>query len=242
MKVLIFQVHIHPGYDESTKKIPNMLDYSKSLYSASNASVKEYAERMGYEYRLITEQTYHHVAFERFRMFEEEWDEYDTIMYCDSDFFFHELTPDIIKWTQTRPEYVFAVKDSQKETPTWQESCRRTHTDLYFNSGFMIWKREGRLMIRDKKEDAIEQFGKKRQCDQDAINFLLGQHLDKTLELGFDWNGVTAAKGPLFTTHFAGMRKSNWSPENQRRLNLDKQRRMSELTPEELENKNIQTK
>jgi lipopolysaccharide biosynthesis glycosyltransferase len=235
MKTLIFQVHIYPGYDFSQKKLPNLFDYMKDLYVESNSNVKEYAERMGYEYRLITDQTYSHSAFERFRMFEEEWDQYDTVMYCDSDFFFHAQTPDIIKWTETRPELVFLVKDSQKETPQWHESRQRSKTEIYFNSGFMIWKREGRHMIREEVNESLRIYEKSRWKDQDAINFLLRNHLDKTLELGPDWNGVMATKRPLFTTHWAGMRKSDWNPEKQRRFDLDKQLRMSELTTKQLE-------
>ena len=138
MKTLIFQVNINPGSDKPKKKLLNMFSYVEDLYTASNLNVKEYAERMGYEYRLITDQTYSHSAFERFRIFKEEWDQYDTIMYCDSDFFFHSQTPDIIKWTETRPEVAFLVKDSQNETPIWHKSCERSKTKLYFNSICLI--------------------------------------------------------------------------------------------------------
>lgn len=229
MKNLILQVNI-PLH---SKKSASTFYYDSDMYAASNKSVKEWAHSHGHDYILIEDLTYHHPAFERFRMFNEEWDHYDQIMYVDSDFFVHKMTPNILGWTKERKEEVFLTLNTTTDTETNRKSCKKCKTETYYNSGMMIWKRKARQLVRSITKEAVDLYTKSAFKDQDAINWMLRDKHDLILRLGSDWNDTMAHVRPLFTTHWCGRGKERWNPSHQRKIDLDKCRRIAEINVED---------
>lgn len=233
MKSLVIQVNIKP--EGKTPNGPQTFWYKKELYEASNRSVKEWAERYGHEYLLIEEQTYSHPAFERFRIFTEDFDRWDQIMYCDSDFFFHATTPDLLAFTQQRQEKIFLTQNTTTENNNHAKNRQRCETQTYYNSGMMVWKKEGRLLVRQSIEEALHKYKYSPLKDQDAINWMLRDKHHHILKLGRDWNDAMAHVRPLFSTHWCGRGKERWNPEHQRKIDLKKMSRMSELSEQLLD-------
>ena len=231
MKNLILQV---------TVKLPNprkwgMFSYTEELYDLSNKTVKEYAERIGADYHCITESKMSHPMWDRMRIFDGEFTEYDQILYVDSDYFFHELTPNIFEWTQKQNELGFLVLDHQdQDKPKCEESKRRSMTTRYFNAGFFLFKRE--FMDRFPNwRDAHLKYINSQLRDQDAINFLIKDHLDDIKILSRHWNGIMSVVEPLFSIHYGGLRKTDWTEEKHNERIEEKKDRIRGMTIQEIE-------
>lgn len=238
MKNLILQVAV---------KVPNppkssTFSYTEEMYDLSNKKCKEYADRIGADYYCITESTQPHPAFDRMRIFNREFTEYDQILYVDSDYFFHELTPNLFEYTQRQNELGFLVLDNQDQgTPACIENQRRSMTTRYFNSGFFLFKREFIDKFHNTWKDAQLKYLDVALKDQDAINFLIKDHLDDIQILSRHWNGVFAIVEPLFSIHYAGIRKSNWTEEKHNERIKEKKDRIQRMTLEEIEGSYLTT-
>jgi hypothetical protein len=80
-RVLIIQVSIPSDVDSS-----EMHGYSSSLYRASARTVSSYARRIGATYESVSSPSGDwHPTFERLRIFREDYDIWDHIIYIDSD-------------------------------------------------------------------------------------------------------------------------------------------------------------
>jgi lipopolysaccharide biosynthesis glycosyltransferase len=79
----------------------NQIGVNEELYKYSTISVKQYANRIGAEYKLITQPKINwiHPTFERFDLFfnDEWWQEYDHILYLDTDVIVWPTAPDVFK-------------------------------------------------------------------------------------------------------------------------------------------------
>jgi len=85
--------YTHPGY--------NQIGVNKELYTYSTRSVKQYAEKINVDYRLITKSKINwiHPTFERFDLFfnEEWWEKYDHILYLDTDVIVWPTSPNVFE-------------------------------------------------------------------------------------------------------------------------------------------------
>lgn len=97
MKNLIVQIYVNPEKYKNPTLLPKFDDLSKISFTL----VQRYAKKIGVDYLLLTDSfiNYIHPTYERFRLFEEtKWtNEYDQVLYLDSDIFIYEESPDIFK-------------------------------------------------------------------------------------------------------------------------------------------------
>jgi hypothetical protein len=97
MKNLIVQIYV----DTKKYENPNLLPSFDELSTTSFTLAKHYAKEIGADYLLLTDAYINHIhpTYERFRLFEEsKWtDEYDQVLYLDSDVFIYQDSPDIFK-------------------------------------------------------------------------------------------------------------------------------------------------
>ena len=230
MKSLVVQINIKPETGECQKKFPSTFSYVPSMYEASNDSVRQWCAKWGYDYHLITESKFPHPTFDKFQIWDIEG--YDQFMYVDSDMFFHEWTPDLLQWTSERPEEFFAGMDGSKDdSKSYQKHMKLTGTGFYFNAGFFVIKRSIIDRTFDWISEGVDRFLKTTYKDQNTLNWMMKD--EPIYRLSKNWNSTLAQKGPLFTTHYATMRKDQWSPENQRKLDLYKMSQLNEIPREE---------
>ena len=238
MKNLILQV---------TVKLPNppkssMFSYTEEMYDLSNKKCKEYADRVGADYVCITESKMPHPMWDRMRIFDGEFTEYDQILYVDSDYFFHELTPNLFEWTEKQDKLGFLVVDSQdQDSSACATNSRRTMTSLYFNSGFFLFKREFIDRFRYTWRDVADRYSDTPYPDQDALNFLLKDQMDDIQPLSRHWNGCMSVAKPLFSVHYAGLRKNEWTLEKHNERIEEKKDRIRGMTLEEIEGSYLTT-
>jgi len=71
--------------------------------------------------------------------------------------------------------------------------------------------------------------------DQDAINFLIKDHLEYVRPMSKHWNGCMSVVYPLYSVHYAGLRKNEWTVEKHNERIQEKKERILEMTLEEIE-------
>ena len=97
MKNLIVQIYV----DTKKYENPNLLPSFDELSTTSFKLANHYANKIGSNYLLLTDSyiNYIHPTYERFRLFEEsKWtDEYDQVLYLDSDVLIYQDSPNIFE-------------------------------------------------------------------------------------------------------------------------------------------------
>ena len=95
MKNLIVQIYV----DTKKYENPNLLPSFDELSTTSFILAKHYAEEVGADYLLLTDVYINHIhpTYERFRLFEDPYwtDNYDNVLYIDSDVFIFNDAPNI---------------------------------------------------------------------------------------------------------------------------------------------------
>lgn len=227
MKNLILQVHVPTPVKEGS--FPRTFTYNEDLYLQSIESVRQYSKRLGVDYKLIEESRFPHPAFDRFQLFHQDNSQYDQVLYVDCDMMLHESTPNLFEWTKDRPEWFFATPDTI------------AGDDDYFNSGFFVIKRPLIEELRPLIDDAVERHVDSPWKDQDAFNEILPKE-KYWCKLSRDWNGVMALERPLFSLHYAGMRKHDFKLEKHHRIIRRKIYRIDVMTDEEILSKYLYKK
>lgn len=133
MKNLIVQIYV----DTKKYENPNLLPSFDELSTTSFKLANHYANKTGSNYLLLTDSyiNYIHPTYERFRLFEEsKWaEEYDNILYLDSDVFIYNDSPDIFK--------MYKATDSFKVCMHWSYFKKKRPNAGGFNAGvFMLNK------------------------------------------------------------------------------------------------------
>ena len=140
MKNIIVQIYI--SLDKSSDTAP-ILPAFDELSKISISLAKKYCNKIGAEHVLITEPfiNFIHPTYERFRLFEDPYwtDNYDNILYLDSDVFIFDDAPNIF-------EYYFNNK-TFKVCQHWSE-IRYGLVNQGFNAGvFMLNKISRDIML-----------------------------------------------------------------------------------------------
>ena len=136
MKNLIVQIYI------DTKKYgnPNLLPSFDTLSEISFTLARQYAKRIDADYILLTDPyiNYIHPTYERFRLFEEsKWtDEYDQVLYLDSDVLVYQESPNIFEMYQS--------PDSFKVCTHWSYTRKNRPNLGGFNAGVFMLNRASR--------------------------------------------------------------------------------------------------
>jgi len=139
MKNLIVQIYV----DTKKYENPNLLPSFDELSTTSFTLAKHYAEEIGADYLLLTDAYINHIhpTYERFRLFEEsKWtDEYDQVLYLDSDVFIYQGSPNIFE--------MYPGTDEFKVCTHWS-NYRYGVEEKSFNAGvFMMNKYSRNTML-----------------------------------------------------------------------------------------------
>ena len=229
MKNLICQVAIK-GKKVASIGEGSMHSFNQDLYETCCKDGKDYAEKIGCDYHLMTESEYgdYIPTYQRFALWMENYGDYDNIVYMDADYAPNKYTmPDIFQIMDSSEHIFFAVPDNKYDPKTGElkktkakifKACGISEDYKYFNSGFMCMKRRFLDETKPLIEDYVTKSLKWELFDQDALNAMVH---DKYFEYGYlnkNFNGVFSVESPQFAIHYAGMIKQNFTIEYHRKL------------------------
>jgi len=202
MKKLVFQVDI-PGPEGHT-----LLSHNTPIYTLSKSKAKKYAKKCGADYLCLTTDKYcpgWAAHFQKFAITDKHFDKYDMILWVDSDLIIYEHTPSIFDFAERRDEIFFATIEDHM--------ARIDLLPNYFNSGYMLFKRE---MI-DKLhgwEDVynVNRYYKSKLGEQHAFNKIVYDYHPEYFKLSRHFNS-TGQLTRLYSIHFTGIGKKHFTPE-----------------------------
>jgi len=145
-KTLILQVNIAGPIKEK----PNFLEYAPNIYEISNRRVAEYANKIGADYKLIRDTKYmdgYHPAWHRLGLMHDDFNQYDTIIYMDSDYVTHPSTPNLLEVIENRIESFFAVPDTTGKL----ENPRRTWNVIQYMALTLVSRMILQLWLKSKR-------------------------------------------------------------------------------------------
>lgn len=216
MKILVLQIQIGDGnFGEIIKESEQHVKYNFSLFEQKYClpSIKKWAEKYGYDYKLITESVIpdnddffisdrRKYAFERLMYFDNE--EYDYIIYFDTDIIIKNNAPEfpIKPGISMCKEYLveednhFLENVTYKRTNKFLENIKRE----YYNSGVIcIDTKTGKelkniFLNRLKENDTYDL----SVVDQDLINkWLIENNYTMLNILDERWNYFTMYEYPF---------------------------------------------
>jgi hypothetical protein len=234
-KNLILQISI-PGVIKEDRSKWNLFAYIPEMYDMSTDYAAKYASRIGADHYVMRTKEYseeENAACQRFAVFTDMFKEYDNIVYWDSDYFIgYDYAPNIFDVMNSSTHEFFASLEPT-QTPGYYENLRKKHFQnmdvLFFNNGFMGFKRESIEKMKPKLNEALTLFGGSYK-DLFGFNWLAQRtYDDKYGVLTRNWNGVTALKLPLFSIHFCGRAKKNFTVQKVNDLFDEKKSRVSTL-------------
>jgi len=204
---------------------PDFVGLSKhdEVMQLSTYMAKEYAKRCGADYLLITEPVinFRHPTYERFRLWEEDhwWEEYQQILYLDTDVFCWEHAPNIFE-EFPGPEFKIAryIHWAESETPTaiyddgyFKGYTHKQLSDVFTNAGVLLITKESRdvmlpfLDYRNTPEDVH---------DNMYLHKLLIDSQSPLVVMPSRWNYKNAQKNKeVYFSHLWGGKK-NKDPAN----------------------------
>lgn len=234
MKNLILQVCISNDKPVEIGK-GSMFAYIPEMYQKCSRDAKEYAKNIGAEYHLMTTYEWNpdfHAKFQRYAAFYEQYDEYDNILCLDGDYAPNPNSPNIFDIMNASDDIWFAVPDNKYDKNGNMKKMRKQSFDRfnidytfhYFNIGFYGMKKEARQIMRVEVDKYFSEQKKDYSFqDQDLMNKIVSEKMnDRFCRMNKNWNGVFSIKSPDFGTHYAGMAKQNFTPENHEKLKADK--------------------
>lgn len=208
---LVFQVNIDSGARGYT-----MFSFVPDLYDYASKAAMEYAREVRASYLVLREPVLdicdYHPAWQRYAIFEEDFDIYDWILYLDADVV--ARGPNIFERYHTPGFHAVPVLDSDPDVePARMASIQRQATlfglniPSYFNSGVFLVDRETRKKIRKLRwKERILDYN----CeDQPTINKIVQEEIGLTV---MDWRFNFLLKRPdqiaraqeAFFVHFLG--------------------------------------
>lgn len=177
-KNLLFQCWIHKEYEENRK--PKYAQISSLL-------MKKYAEDCGAEYVFYNEPFFHeycvwlHTTHEKMRIiYDESFDEYDTVVYVDTDIIPHSNAKNIFEEVKETSAYIESYEKGMVGGAVLPADVETTNTrfalDLFeahnltpieidvpkeagtkfkkiykwYNTGVMVWTKEDRIRARNE--------------------------------------------------------------------------------------------
>lgn len=208
MKKLVFQLAVEPEVSlENNSKITTF-SYDKDMYNTSERMARLYAKKCGADYYVVKNKNDwapgidRHVAFQKFKIY--DFDDYDRILYIDSDYIIKENAPNIFDMYNS-----FAAAPDPGGSVPQLASKLGIPADRYFNSGFLYFTKE--VLIKTKEKILECDLTKKWKLRDQAvwnkimyecdINFV---RLDPSV-----WNPVTQTFGE-YGDHYSGIHKNKW--------------------------------
>jgi lipopolysaccharide biosynthesis glycosyltransferase len=213
MKKLVVQLQVKDFVDSNPNK-NYLMDYVEDMYAISKAYAQKYSKRVGADYHSIESKdawppaSGKHVAFQKFKLYDLA-EEYDQILYLDSDYIIKDEAPDIFKQCGA----VSAVCLEPDEPGRFALSSRiNVPPSRYFNSGFMYLNKKDLMSTKDlllqhmqsydyASEDCFDQGLFNKVFFDSGISLL---YLDSGL-----WNASNLVWGK-YGDHYSGFSKTKW--------------------------------
>jgi len=199
MKNLVFQVDI-PG-----KEGNGLLLRNTSLYEHSKIKAKEYADKVNADYFVLTEKIFKNYGPEvqKFHLLHSKFDDYNHILYVDSDLVVYSNMPDLFDLASSIEEEFMATEEFKLE--------RVSLFPDYFNSGFMLFKKHLRVRLRDEWEYYYfrRKYYKVKLGEQHCFNLLINKFCNGYYKLSRDFNSLGNSTGK-YNRHFTGTTKNNF--------------------------------
>ena len=191
MTTLIFQVDIGKGRQWLSEEAINPI---RNIFIPS---VKKYAKKFNYDYKLITASEYEknggdflflatrekHFAFERYFHFKEK---YDQIVYIDNDVYVVDKAQPLppIKGLMNAPE------PESKTTYVFRESHNLESTIKYYNSGVIFMDKDTAIHLQHYMLERMKnkKRAKGKNTDQMMLNEYILDYPEVFTEIGSEWN------------------------------------------------------
>ena len=223
-KNLVFQVNIKMPenvYAETTGK--RKFYHKDNLYAFSNTRAKQYADKVGADYYLLTDPelfgtkwcpNYH--KFYMYTLFEQGG--YDNILFLDSDAVLTPQAPnifDMYKGFSAPIDQNLNSKQGQSKQARLNKHMKLSPDWNYFISGTMLVDRKFYRLTKDLWYDAVMYWkdAYKWSRDQSVFNVLAHNNYGEYNVLNKDW-GVWWATGK-YINHYAGYQSRNWTADKQ---------------------------
>lgn len=193
MKNLVVQFFIPPeGFSDPTY---NNLGLNDELLKYSLSSAKQYAERIGADYQLVTDVriNHRHPTFERFDLFYNDnwWLDYTHILYLDTDVIVWPSAPDIFEMYPN--ETYFKVCDdrtAKSRTPEWHTNNEK-NTILKVIEGVNLQQyrfNAGVFMLNRECVKHMKPYLRFRDVDADDNQILIKTMFDSKVPVEYmDW-------------------------------------------------------
>lgn len=206
MKKLIFQINV-PFYSKNNPdKMP--YSYNQNMYVISNKNAKEYANKCGADYYMLTDANDYkpaigkHLDYQKLKIY--DFQDYDTIIYMDSDYIIKKNAPDLFSICGDK---FSAALDQGSSTVDKAKELGIPYT-RYFNAGLMYIPNWVIERTKDKVENYL-QFEYALQ-GQGLLNKMFYENNVEINELNYmDWNPVKRTFG-TYADHYSGNKKDRW--------------------------------
>jgi hypothetical protein len=193
----------------------NQIGINEELYKYSTISVKQYAKRIGVDYKLITEPKINwvHPTFERFDLFfnDEWWKQYDNILYLDTD---------VITWP-TAPNVFTEYPSTQSFKPVFYRIARKNTLEYHkqrakgtclekFDANILQANRfnAGVFMLNKHCVDMMRPFLDYKKIKGDDNEQLIYAMLESNVEVDkMDWKYNKKNGTDCYFGHAAGQQK-----------------------------------
>lgn len=210
MKKLVLQLNIQPESESENVVKGYTWLYKNDLYAISNKFAKIYASKCNADYYCITNKNDwvpakgKHIAYQKLKFYDFK-DEYDAILFLDSDYIIKNNAPDIFDLYKNQN---CVVQDKGNAASKLAKNIK-IGTDKYFNSGFMLLTRD---FLHSTENIVLKQYIQKdwKLADQGLLNKLMVEnnvevtYLDSKL-----WNDPVNIFSK-YGDHYGGSHKLNF--------------------------------
>jgi lipopolysaccharide biosynthesis glycosyltransferase len=208
MKRLVYQINV----PNAVRKIEDKLTaytYMPKMYEISERNARQYAEKCEADYyKIETLRDWKpgegkHLDYQKFKVL--DFDEYDQILYLDSDLIIKNNAPDLFKICNNMPA---ASTEHSRIAPELAKELGMP-SERYFNAGLIYFTRD---TIEKLRPHVVEYLNKQSWSweGQGMINKLFFDLNIKYLNLpAEDWNPIPRCFGK-YADHYAGAKKRNW--------------------------------
>lgn len=215
MKRLILQVNIDPVVN--THETSRTYHYKSDLYQLSEQQAIKYAAKCNSDYKQITDCSFlpnKHPIYQRLELF--EYNDYDQILYLDSDAIVLNDCPNIFE-LYSDSEFCATHDMNWSSSSEYTKKIKQKLLKLYhasenynpFCSGVMLINKSFIQKVRPLYMDYIDEYN--TQHDQGILNRCVVELGEKYTELSSDW-GAWYKKGK-FIIHLAAHAKKDFNLE-----------------------------
>lgn len=203
MKKLIFQINV-PNYSSNIVGYV----YNESMYEVSNRYAKNYAEKFGADYYLLSDPcdyapaAHKHLDYQKLKIY--DFLNYDVVLYMDSDYIIKNNAPNLFELCK---DQCHVVLDQGGSTGKRAEELNMP-VNCYFNAGLMYLPK----CVMNQTKDLVQDYLKEDYVlqGQGLLNKLFYDcNVNLNLLNYMEWNPVKKTFG-VYADHYSGLKKSRW--------------------------------